>query len=98
VRVCSSGVEALELLEGGADFDAILCDLMMPEVSGMELCRRLSATRPDLASRVVFMTGGAFTPGAREFIRECGRPTLTKPFDLGELRRQVDEVVAQSAD
>ena len=63
--------EALELLRTGHEYDVILCDLMMPEVSGINLYRLLD---PGQRDRVVFMTGGAFTPQAREFLAQQRLP------------------------
>jgi PAS domain S-box-containing protein len=83
--------EALELLRTGHEFDVILCDLMMPEVSGIDLYRLLEPTQRE---RVVFMTGGAFTPQAREFLARNDRPRLEKPFPEHELRDAIDRVRA----
>jgi CheY-like chemotaxis protein len=57
----TSAKEALLRLDGGELFDLILCDLMMPEMSGMDLHRRLLQSAPDQAAKITFMTGGAFT-------------------------------------
>ena len=89
VEVRTSGKEALELLLGDAEFDLVLCDLLMPGVSGMELFEQLQAQRPELAERVVFMTGGAFTPRASEFISRVPNARIEKPFDLKRVRRLV---------
>src|SRR5262249_19649222 len=61
VTAVSSGAAALELLHGGERFDVILCDLMMPEMNGVELYALVSAHEPELCRRIVFMTGGAVT-------------------------------------
>jgi two-component sensor histidine kinase len=63
VEVFSSGEEAIERLCSDEPFDVVFCDLMMPEVSGMEVYGRVSARRPEIASRFVFMTGGRFHTG-----------------------------------
>ncbi|HET6437628.1 MAG TPA: ATP-binding protein [Anaeromyxobacter sp.] len=89
VIVVTSAAEALSLLEHDAALDVLLCDLMMPEVSGIELFRELEARFPELARRVVFITGGAFTPEASAFLRAAGNPVLEKPFDLRRLRALV---------
>ena len=68
VKVVISGLAARDLFERGERFDVILCDLMLEDLSGMELSRWLQDERPDLAERVVFMTGGAFTEEARAFL------------------------------
>jgi len=71
------------MLDGS--FDVILCDLMMPGLSGMDLYERLEDERPDLAQRVVFITGGAFTERARAFLAKTRRPQVRKPFRREEL-------------
>ncbi len=75
--------------------DVVFCDLMMPELSGPEFYSRLIAQWPALAPRVVFMTGGAFTPVAQEFLDTVQPPLLDKPFKPEELRRAVLERVEQ---
>ena len=88
VIVVTAGRAARALLERGDDFDAILCDLMLEDVSGMDLAQWLQAERPDLASRVVFMTGGAFTEEARSFLRSVPIDRqLEKPFSSEEIYR-----------
>ena len=94
VSVFESGGSALAHLSDGEDPDLILCDLMMPEMNGMQFFEALRDARPDLRSRVTFMTGGAFTPKAAEFVRQSGRPVLAKPFDLVEIRRLVRAAMA----
>lgn len=91
VQVFSNGQEAIERLCSGEPFDLVLCDLMMPEVSGMEVFGKVSAHCPDLASRFVFMTGGAFTERAREFLKETSVTCLEKPFELNQIRELVRE-------
>jgi PAS domain S-box-containing protein len=85
VTVLTSSREALRKLREGADFDAILCDLIMPGVTGMDLHEELSKTRPALAERMVFMTGGTFTARARDFIAERPTRALEKPFEMAAL-------------
>lgn len=94
VQVFSNGREAIERLCSGEPFDLVLCDLMMPEVSGMEVFGKVSARRPDLVSRFVFMTGGAFTARAREFLKETSVLCLEKPFELHQIRELVRERTA----
>jgi len=81
--------DALQLLGGGTRFDVILCDLMMPVMSGMELHAKLAAVVPDQAERMVFMTGGAFTAEARAFLEGVPNERVDKPFDIGALRALV---------
>lgn len=86
------GRAALDQLRGGADVDVVVCDLMMPEMTGMELYAHLAAEHPTVARRVIFMTGGAFTSRSREFIATCDRPMLQKPIDRATLRRAIASV------
>jgi two-component system cell cycle sensor histidine kinase/response regulator CckA len=72
--------EALTRLARDARFDVILCDVMMPNMSGEDFCRALRTTAPALADRVVLMTGGAFSPRAQQFIATSKNPSINKPF------------------
>ena len=85
VVVATSGEIALELLEQEADFDLVLCDVKMPEVSGIEVYERIVARRPELAERFVFMTGGAVTQEASEFLARHPGAQIEKPFDIAQL-------------
>ncbi len=87
--LAASGSEAQALLERGEGFDLVLCDMMMPELSGMDLHRWLLEARPALAARVVFVTGGAFTPRTQSYLRACGNLAIEKPVDAAELRALV---------
>ncbi len=80
---------ALKLLDQGSRYDLILCDVMMPGMTGMDLYMELCRTAPDQAQRIVFMTGGAFTPRALSFLQEVPNPKLSKPLDLRQLRTLV---------
>jgi signal transduction histidine kinase len=93
VSACSVK-EALTRLEG-EDFDVILCDLMMPEATGMDLHASLAASRPALARRIVFMTGGAFTPVARDFLDGIANARVEKPFDTATLKDLVASLVTR---
>ncbi|HEY8091848.1 MAG TPA: ATP-binding protein, partial [Polyangiaceae bacterium] len=85
VKTVTSGREALEVLRSDAEFDVVLCDLMMPDVSGMDVHERIARDRPDVAKRFVFVTGGAFTSRARTFVEGVGLPVVEKPFVLDRL-------------
>ncbi|MBX3157715.1 MAG: PAS domain-containing protein [Deltaproteobacteria bacterium] len=73
---------ALDRLAAGEAYDRVLCDLMMPEMTGMEFYDHVSA---DLRPRIVFITGGAFTERARAFLRSVPNRHLRKPFDVAQL-------------
>jgi CheY-like chemotaxis protein len=86
---------AIDLVEGGAAFDLVLCDLMMPAGTGMDLHARWSKERPALAERMVFMTGGAFTDAARFFVESMDAArVISKPFTPTDLRRRAREAAA----
>ena len=93
VAVATSAREALARLAGGERFDVILCDVMMPDVTGYELYEELFQYAPDQARRMVFLTGGAFTPRAREFLAKVKNRCLDKPFDSERLRGLVRMMV-----
>lgn len=86
VVAVASAREAIELVKSGERFDVILSDLMMPEITGMDMHAALTVAAPDQAESIVFMTGGAFTSRAREFLGEVRNPRLEKPFDVNTLR------------
>jgi signal transduction histidine kinase len=83
--------DALERIRGGERFDVILCDLMMPEMTGMELHAELVDAAPEQAEKVVFLTGGAFTARARSFLEGVSNLRFEKPFDATSLRSIVQE-------
>jgi signal transduction histidine kinase len=89
VEVFTSGTDAIERLRSSEPVDVVFCDLLMPDVSGMEVYAEVAAARPELASAFVFMTGGAFTAKARAFLEETSVLCLEKPFELGKVRQLV---------
>ena len=68
----------------GDRYDVILCDLMMPVMTGMDLYAEVVRVAPKLVGRLVFMTGGAFTPRARAFLESVSNPCLEKPLDTSQ--------------
>jgi PAS domain S-box-containing protein len=98
VVATTSGRDALAAVRSGPDFDVVFCDLMMPGMSGMELYEQLRNERSGFERRIVFMTGGAFTPRAAEFLASVDNRRLEKPFSLGLVERIVREMAgARSA-
>jgi CheY-like chemotaxis protein len=96
VVVATAASEVLQRIATGERFDLILCDLMMPVMTGMDLYAELERVDPAQASRMVFLTGGAFTPRAREFLSRVTNPKLEKPFDPQGLRNFVRDRVTAS--
>jgi CheY-like chemotaxis protein/anti-sigma regulatory factor (Ser/Thr protein kinase) len=92
VLTASNGHEALEMLANDV-FDLVLCDLMMPGMTGQELFARIEAGDRGIARRVVFLTGGAVTPGAHKALEEAVNGYIQKPFDPEELRSFVKKQV-----
>ncbi len=86
VVTATRAIEGLHRIQSGERFDLILCDLMMPQMTGMELHDKIAAIDGDQASRIVFLTGGAFTPTARQFLDRVPNQRIEKPFDAQHLR------------
>jgi two-component system, cell cycle sensor histidine kinase and response regulator CckA len=97
VEVAASGREALERLATDSNFDLVLCDLMMPDVSGEHVYRSVSEHSPGLLPRFVFMTGGAFTERAQEFLAQFNGRQLEKPFNIDEVESLLSELSAAGA-
>jgi CheY-like chemotaxis protein len=94
VTAARSGAEALALLQADADYDLILCDLMMPEMTGAQLCARIDERYPQFSSRIAIVTGGAFTDETQAFLDRFTGRVLTKPFTPEQVR---DLVAARGA-
>jgi CheY-like chemotaxis protein len=90
VALASAG-EALERIRDGERFDLILCDLMMPQMTGMDLHAGLARVSSEEAAKMIFLTGGAFTPGARNFLDTTPNQWIEKPFDIRKLRALINE-------
>jgi PAS domain S-box-containing protein len=96
VLTADSGSAAIGTLKREPGFDAVLCDLMMPEVSGVDVYQWILDEAPALAQKVVFMTGGAFTPRARELLDRVPNRRIEKPFELSELSAALEKVTRAS--
>jgi PAS domain S-box-containing protein len=93
VVMVGSAAEARTLLERDDRFDIVLCDLVMPGETGMQLFEHVRASKPRLAARFVFMSGGAFLPEADKFLQTVENPHIDKPFDVSAMRRLVDRML-----
>jgi CheY-like chemotaxis protein len=87
VFAVKNGLEALQVIRAGARFDAILCDIRMPVMSGVQLFRELEELAPAQAERMVFMSASLYAPTAERFLREVENERIEKPLDLTLLRR-----------
>ena len=89
VEVINRSPEALSRLLAGPAPQVVLCDLMMPELNGVELYEQACAARPELRDRFVFVTGGAFTEETSAFLAQTRTPVVGKPFNADELRAAI---------
>jgi DNA-binding response OmpR family regulator len=92
VSVSGSAENAMSVLTSEA-FDLVLCDLMMPRTSGIDLHRWLRDRDPAAADRMLFMTGGAYTDQAARFLREDAREHVEKPFRVEQLLRKIQSML-----
>ena len=91
VVVLRSADEALRRISAGERFDVILCDLMMPQMTGMDLHAALSRVAAEQAARMIFLTGGAFTTRTRAFLDVTPNQRIEKPFDVRHLRALIND-------
>ena len=89
VELFDDGADALVRLAADPEPDLILCDLMMPGMTGPALYAAVGRIRPQLQARFLFLTGGAFTEEGRSFIRQMGPRVMEKPFLPSALRARV---------
>ncbi len=94
--LASSGAEAMKILEADQAFDLILCDMMMPDITGMDLHRWLAEGQPRLAEQVIFVTGGAFTPRARDYLSKLDNRIVEKPIGVAALRKIVGDHISRA--
>jgi two-component system NtrC family sensor kinase len=90
VDVASDGAEALRKINM-SEYDAILLDVKMPGLGGPEVLRCIEGLRPELANRVLFITGDTVSPNTEAFFQAAGRDVLHKPFSLDELRNSLEQ-------
>jgi two-component system, cell cycle sensor histidine kinase and response regulator CckA len=99
VTVVTSGREALAELHAArfsGGYDAILCDVLMPGMTGSELFDRARGELPGLDARFIFMSGGLFSGGAAELAKKSQNRVLEKPFDLNDVQEALRNVVLRS--
>lgn len=95
VETASSAEEALRLMKETV-FDVVFCDLLMPSMTGMDLFAEVARRYPGREQQIAFMTGGAFTPRAAQFLSRVSNPRLEKPFDLRAVRGLVRELLIRA--
>lgn len=89
VALCRSSEEGILTLQHDPNFDAVFCDLIMPGQTGMDFFSHLVRLRPELCSRVAFITGGAITPQSRAFLASSASTWFQKPLDAEAVREFV---------
>jgi PAS domain S-box-containing protein len=94
VTVLTNARDALDRIDGGARYDAILCDVMMPIMSGIEFHHALAERHPDQERALMFLTGGAFNTETAAFLESVANPRVDKPFDAAKLRARVEAHLA----
>ena len=95
VVVANNGREAFEIFRRDPRFDAILCDVMMPDVGGIALYHLLHDLAPEHVARMIFMTGGAFDAQSQAFLASIPNPCLRKPFQIETLNELLRRVTAR---
>lgn len=97
VHVVHSGLRALELLRRDPGFDVVLCDVTMPGLSGTELYSALLRELPQVARKLVFLSGGGGHPSALEVLHAAPNRRLSKPVNFGELSNLITEMLESGA-
>ncbi len=92
------GEGGVHALSSGQRFDAILCDLMMPDTDGVAVYDYLANHRPEMLPRLAFLSGGAFTPRARAFLDQVAHQVVEKPVSREALLRVIAGLVEQDDD
>ncbi len=95
VTVVGHGKAALSMMDSGAEFDVVLCDMMMPDLSGLQVYEAVRQRHPHLVDRFIFLTGGVLHENSRAFLSSIANPVIKKPFELGALRELVRRVLAR---
>jgi DNA-binding response OmpR family regulator len=93
VTVTYAGEELLKEIRAES-FDAVICDLALPDIPGHLLYRRAVELRNELADRFLFVTGGACSHDAMRFLETQRRPIIVKPFTAETLKRAVHALIA----
>lgn len=92
VDCIADGCEAVRHLESGAEYDVVICDIIMANCNGIDLYRSMEKSRPELCRRMVFLTGGSLIPGVESFLDSVDCPRLDKPFSINDLHEAVRKV------
>ena len=97
VRTAGTGEEAIALVRS-EHFDAAICDLHLPGVSGAKLCEQIWLAAPDLAGRLIISSGDLTGDGVEELVERARVPPVAKPFTAADLLRAVGAVCPPPAE
>jgi len=92
--LCHTPKDALEHVSR-QKFDLVISDFRMPRMDGREFYRQAVQVRPELARRIVFLTGDVVNEDTQAFLRSTGNPHLSKPFQMARVEQVVAEVLQQ---
>lgn len=92
VKAVDNGLAAFAELQHHK-YRVLICDIQMPFLKGYNLFEELKTNSPEVAERVIFVTGLAERDDMRDFLQKSGRPFLIKPVDLKDLVGAVESVV-----
>jgi CheY-like chemotaxis protein len=95
VTLADSAFAALDRL-ASTRYDAVLCDIRMPGMSGDALYTTVAERDPAQAERFIFMTGVGFGAGIEPFLASSGRPVLEKPFSVEAALNVIAKILARS--
>jgi signal transduction histidine kinase/ActR/RegA family two-component response regulator len=96
VDTANTGQEALRKLKK-ENYDLIICDLKMPNLSGQQLYNEINKIKPELLSRIIFLTGDTVSPPTESFLKLTGNKVISKPFELNWLLSFIQEfLISQS--
>jgi len=91
-ELVSNAKDAFEMMQEN-DYDFVLLDINMPDMNGLELYRQLKKVKPEMAKRVLFVTGDVLEKTTSAFLRENNVPSITKPIDVEKLKQSIDKIL-----
>lgn len=99
VVLAESGAKALGFLTASDDFDVIICDLLMPDIDGEMLYETICESYPHLQNKIIFTTGGTFTPKLSHFFNEIKQShiCLNKPVEPNELNDAINSIIRKKS-